>query len=205
MSITEFSHGLIAPTKSVPTIIDYSIDNSLIQSAYSLTSELWQTVIAIGHTPVQKTDLCDHGFTVDQINMYLHKLEGPNDMIIKAYFSYVYGLDRLIEETTSDPVITRSARIYAINKISETHCVMWGLNCTVMDRMYEIFGLVPVIYELNRIMINCFAEPNNCDGHNGYVEQYFHLCRKYGLNFRSCVPYKPLWIYRINKYFAKYY
>lgn len=184
MSIIEVSTKLDTPIVIEPINIDDFLENDLISP---LTTEWWEQLVANRYTSVQETDLCDHGFTVDQINMYLHKLEGPNEMIIKAYFSYVYGLNRLIEETFSNddtllnPISIEISRIFAICKITATHCVKWGIDCKVMDRMYEIFGLAPVIYELNRLRSSFLCEFQTEHIIISDRREYINMCHKYNI------------------------
>ena len=183
MSIIEVSIKLDTPIVIEPINIDDFVENDLISP---LTTEWWEALVASGHTLVQETDLCDHGFTLDQINMYLHKLEGPNDMIIKAYFSYVYGLNRLIEDTFSNDKALLNfdsieiSRIFAICKITATHCAKWGFHCKVMNRMYEIFGLARVIFELIGIRSSILCEYQTKDIIS-YRREYINMCHKYNI------------------------
>ena len=219
MSIVEVPATLNAPiviepatiTINAPIVIEPFTINDFVKmdSFRPLTNEWWTQLVRSGYTRVQENDLCDHGFSIDQINIYLRKLEGPNDMIIKAYFSYVYGLERLIESTSSKYFIVNASnvsfyRASAIKEITHFHCDMWEFERTSMDRMYEIFGLAPVIYELFRIMRNIVHFDWNYNISHQYVEKYFLLCRKYKLNFRSCVPNETRWTDRINKFVTKY-
>lgn len=146
-----------------------AIDFSLIMSNIPLSAEWWKALIAKGLTHVKESDLCDHGFTMDEVNKYLFQLEGPNDQIIKAYFTKVYGAKRLINDNKDRSWYS------AIN----SHCQMWGY-CSPMDRMYEIFGLAPVIHELHRIGLN-YAQMYTSHGFYTCEQEYAKICKKYNI------------------------
>jgi hypothetical protein len=135
-----------------------------------LTPEWWAYLREHGLTTSDSSESKDHGLSLKEIIEGL-KCDEP-ETVRRAYFTVVHGRERIwrIDDNESQR---------ELRELRSVDYRLWGVFGK-LDRVVKIFGLAPVIYELNRIQSNYNYEYRNYAIYQRERE-FYSLCKEYNI------------------------